>query len=261
MGVKGVWAEGPGSLARCGSDHEFALFGCASCWSGRRTAGVATVRFSERCGDVLLPSLFVSRVWHQCWDARPLRYSGWAFVKSEYVCATGRDFRRTSWLTLQGFSSGAIETPKAAHRAADRCAVSHNRNRSRDNRHSIVFGSSRTRAIRRTDHAWIGRYVGPIFEPLEQAHILERERQLGRVEHVEHDHIVAAVTQITQSMQDFFDIVKKIAQIATIPRRDQRSASCSSIVPTEDFFCGSWRSRISSIDCQCPADPAGRSTV
>ena len=43
-------------------------------------------------------------------------------------------------------------------------------------------------------------------------HVLERKIDLGRVEHVEHDHVVPAVAKVLQAGQHRVDVVEQIAE-------------------------------------------------
>ena len=52
----------------------------------------------------------------------------------------------------------------------------------------------------------------PALRALEQRHVLERKIELGRVEHVQHDHLVPAMAKVLQPGQHRLDVVEQVAE-------------------------------------------------
>ena len=58
----------------------------------------------------------------------------------------------------------------------------------------------------------LGQDLGHPLQPLEQRRVAERELELGRVEDVEDDDLVAAVAEVLQAGEDPGDVVEQVGE-------------------------------------------------
>ena len=58
----------------------------------------------------------------------------------------------------------------------------------------------------------LGQDLGQPLQALEQRRLAERELELGRVEHVEDDHLVAAVAEVLQAGDDPGRVVEEVGE-------------------------------------------------
>ena len=60
--------------------------------------------------------------------------------------------------------------------------------------------------------ARLGQHLGQLLQAAEQRRLLEGKIQLGRVEHVHHDHLVAAVAKVLQPASIARHVVEQVAE-------------------------------------------------